>query len=108
MKWGWYEQASSSPRADLPQFPSAISISRFYPQILCNVISSFKSTKKSKSKPDFHSLSYIQNRIFFYFVLNAEENVVFTVSLFDYHSDLNHKGFIVRDERRDEIDKRNI
>ena len=66
MKWGWYEQASSGPRADLPQFPSAISVSSFYPQILCNVISSFKSTKKSKSKPAFHSLSYIQNRIFFF------------------------------------------
>ena len=80
----------------------------FRPQILCNVLSSFKSTKKSKSKPAFHSLSYIENRIFFYFVLNTDEIFVFTVSLFDYYSDLNHKGFIVRDERRDEIDKKDI
>ena len=34
--------------------------------------------------------------------------VTFKVSLFDYHSDLNHKGCIVRDERRDEIDKKDI
>ena len=26
--------------------------------------------------------------------------------MFDYHSDPNHKGCIVRDERRDEIDKK--
>ena len=43
---------------------------------------------------------------FFYCVLNTEENFVFKVSLFGYHSDLNHKGCIVRDERRDEIDNR--
>ena len=42
------QPASSSPTADHPQFPSAISISSFYPQILCDVISSFKSTKKVK------------------------------------------------------------
>ena len=44
----------------------------------------------------------------FYFVLNIEENFVFKVSLFDYLNDLNHEGCIVRDERRDEIDKKNI
>ena len=53
-------------------------------------------------------MSYIENRIFFYFVLNTDEIFVFTVSLFDYDSDLNHKGFIVTDERRDEIDKKDI
>ena len=26
--------------------------------------------------------------------------------MFDYHSDLYHKGYIVRDEKRDEIDKK--
>ena len=56
--------ASSSPRADHPQFPSAISISSFHPQFLCNITSSFKSIKKSKSKPALHrSLSYIQKTI---------------------------------------------
>ena len=100
--------ASSGPRADHPQFPSAIYISSFYPHILCDVISSYKFSKKSKSKLALHSLSHIQNRISFFFVLNTENNLVFKVSLFDYHSDLNHKGCIVRDERRDEIDKKDI
>ena len=40
---------------------------------------------------------------FFCFVLNTEENFVFKVSLFDYHSDLDVNGCIVRDKRRDEL-----
>ena len=62
----------------------------------------------SKSKPALHSLSYIQKRNSFLFILYTEENFVFKLSLFDYHSDLNHEGCIVRDERRDEINKRDI
>ena len=100
--------ASSGPRMDHPQFPYAISISSFYPQILCNVISSFKSTKKSKSKPALHGLSYIGTEFLFYFPLSTEDNFAFKVSFFDYHSEVNHKECIVRDERRDEIDKKDI
>ena len=44
----------------------------------------------------------------FYFVLNIEKNFVIKVSLFDYLNDLNHEGCIVRDERRDGIDKKDI
>ena len=61
--------ASSGPRVDHPQFSYAISISSFYPQILCNVTSSFKSTKKSKSKPALHGLSYIGTGFLFLFSL---------------------------------------
>lgn len=35
-----------------------------------------------------------------------EENFFFNVSLFDCHCDLKHNGFIVRDEKKDEIDKK--
>ena len=55
---------SSNPRADHSQSPSAIFITSFHPQFLYNGTSSFKSTKKSKSKPALHrSLSYIQKII---------------------------------------------
>ena len=89
-----HKPASSGPRADHPQFPSAISISSFHPQFLCNVTSSFKSIKKSKSKPVSHrNLSYIQKTIFFQFVLYTEENFVLEVSFFDYRNDLNQHTF---------------
>ena len=35
-----------------------------------------------------------------------EENFFFNVSLFDCHCDLKHNGFIVRDEKKDEIDQK--
>ena len=83
----------SCPSVDYPQFPSAIFSSSFHTQFLSNVMTYFKSTKESKSKPALQrSLSYIQKKIsFFQFLLHSEENFVFKVSLFDYHGDLNLK-----------------
>ena len=82
---------------------SAISFSSFHQQVLCNVTSSFKSIKKSKSKPALHrSLSYIQKSISSF----SLSYIVFKVLFFDYHSDLNHRWCIVREERKDEIDKK--
>ena len=75
---------------------SAISFSSFHQQVLCNVTSSFKSIKKSKSKPALHrSLSYIQKSISSF----SLSYIVFKVSFFDYLSDLNHRWCIVRDKK---------
>ena len=51
------------------------------------------------------SLSYIQKTISSFSLSYIQKRISSLRSLFDYHSDLNHKGGIVRDERRDEIDK---
>ena len=48
-------------------------------------------------------MSYIQKRIFSFNLSDIQKRISsFKDSLFDYHSYLNHKGCIVRDERKDE------
>ena len=55
---------------------SAIFIRNLHPQLLTNVMSSFKSTKESKSKPALHrSLSYIQKRISSFSLSNIQERI---------------------------------
>ena len=62
-------------------------------------MSSYESKKESKSKPDLYSL-------YFLVCVHTEENFFFNVSLLDYHGDLKHNGFIVRDKKKDETDKK--
>ena len=94
-------QASSGTRADHPQSRSAVSVPNFHPQPLWNIIYSYNS-KRVKSKPALHGrLSYIQKKVLLL--------VCLIVALFDYYSDLNYKGCIVKDEgEMEQIKKRFI
>ena len=75
--------ASSCPRADHPQFPSVISIFSFHPEFLCDITSSFKSTKKSKSKPTLHrSLSNVQKTISSFSLFCIQQRIPSLRSLF--------------------------
>ena len=83
---------------------SAFSIRNFYLQFLfanfvqCNILFYIYKKSRNLDLPACFVL-HTEQDLFFYFVLNTDENFVFKVSLFDYHSDVNHKGCIVRDER---------
>ena len=58
----------SSPSVDYPQFPSAIFSSSFHTQFLSNVMTYFKSTKESKSKPALQRSLLTYRREFLFLV----------------------------------------